>query len=64
MGAFTAAQLNWMRDIGRLDFNRVHVIGFSLGAHIAGFVGKNTANQLNTLIGLDPAGKFHKKNNF
>ncbi len=56
VGNFVGAYLTWLRDLGMLDFNRIHVIGFSLGAHIAGFIGKNTNRQLHTIIGLDPAG--------
>ena len=47
-----------MREIGSVDFARIHVIGLSLGAHIAGFIGKNTGGELNTIMGLDPAGNF------
>lgn len=31
VGFFVASQLNFMRDYGFADFNRLHVIGFSLG---------------------------------
>lgn len=63
VGEFTALQLSWMRDIGRLDFNRAYIIGYSLGAHIAGFVGKHTNGQLHTIIGLDPAGPLFQERN-
>ncbi|XP_055625117.1 pancreatic triacylglycerol lipase-like [Toxorhynchites rutilus septentrionalis] len=34
----------------------INIIGFSLGAHAAGNAGKHQNGQLNTVIGLDPAG--------
>ncbi len=55
--------MTWLRDTNRLDFNRVHVIGFSLGGQIAGFVGKYTNSQLHTIIGLDPAGPLFSERN-
>ncbi|KAG5672351.1 hypothetical protein PVAND_002484 [Polypedilum vanderplanki] len=66
---FTAA--NRVPEIGRqlgrfidflhinnfLDFNNVTIIGFSLGAQVAGHAGKNVARgKVNKIIGLDPAG--------
>jgi dienelactone hydrolase len=53
-----ASHLSWMRDLNYIDFNRLHVIGFSLGAHIAGFIGKNTNRSIHTIVGLDPASLF------
>lgn len=38
-------------------FNRVHAIGHSLGAHIAGIAGKRvTRGRIQVIFGLDPAG--------
>jgi Lipase len=58
-----ASQLNWMNELGRLDFNRVSVIGFSLGAHISGFIGKNTWGRISSILGLDPAGPLFRERN-
>ncbi len=63
VGFFTASYLNWLLELQRIDYNRVHVIGFSLGAHIAGFIGKNTGRNLHTIIGLDPAGPLFSERN-
>jgi len=43
-------------DEARMDPNRIELIGHSLGAHLAGFIGKNTRQKLGRIYGLDPAG--------
>lgn len=43
-----------------IQFDKIHFIGHSLGAHIAGFVGSEIINEYNKSVsritGLDPAG--------
>ncbi|XP_025197450.1 inactive pancreatic lipase-related protein 1-like [Melanaphis sacchari] len=43
-----------------IAYDSVHVIGHSMGAHIAGFVGKNLPN-LPRVTGLDPAKPMYEK---
>ena len=56
VGAYIAEYLDWMHDNDALIWSEVTVIGFSLGAHCAGFIGKKAVNKINTIIGLDPSG--------
>ncbi|CRK99883.1 CLUMA_CG013186, isoform A [Clunio marinus] len=50
--AFLLKQLNKHQG---LEFSRVHLIGFSLGAHASGFAGAELKS-LHRITGLDPAG--------
>ena len=57
VGKVIAQQLDFMKEMIGLNFSSVTLIGFSLGAHIAGFTGKNVKNgKIGTIVGLDPAG--------
>lgn len=40
----------------RVEPRRIQLIGHSLGAHLAGFIGKNTKSKVGRIYGLDPAG--------
>lgn len=63
VGNYIASYLDFLNDNNLIDFNRVSVIGFSLGAHMAGIAGKNVrTGKINTIIGLDPAGPLFSVN--
>jgi hypothetical protein len=40
VGPHVANTLRWLESIGAFNLRRVHVVGFSLGAEVAGFMGK------------------------
>ncbi|CAO1425040.1 unnamed protein product [Diamesa serratosioi] len=61
VGKYLAKFLDIFVDKNGLDYNTLTIIGHSLGAHIAGFIGKNVKKaKIDRIIGLDPAGpEFH-----
>lgn len=63
-GKIVAKFIDWMHDKAKLSFKTLHVYGHSLGAHVAGFAGKNVKlGKINTIIGLDPAMPLFRYNN-
>ncbi|XP_055859357.1 pancreatic triacylglycerol lipase-like [Episyrphus balteatus] len=56
VGRQVANFLDFLSAQGGMSFNKLTIIGHSLGAHVAGFTGKQvTRGKVNTIIGLDPA---------
>lgn len=55
MGSFLANFIMKLLDLGA-DRMSIHVIGHSLGAHLAGFAGKRIRPRLGRITALDPAG--------
>lgn len=52
VGRVVANLIDFMHANNRIDFGRTYLIGSSLGAHIAGFTGKQTQRgRVNTIIG-------------
>uniref|UniRef100_A0A224XS44 Putative pancreatic lipase-like enzyme n=1 Tax=Panstrongylus lignarius TaxID=156445 RepID=A0A224XS44_9HEMI len=46
-----------------IDPDNIHIVGHSLGAHLAGIVGLKTARKLSRVTGLDPAGPYFSISN-
>lgn len=60
VGAQIANLVRTIMDVHNYDPKKVHIIGFSLGAHVAGFAGKelikhNEEHKIGRITGLDPA---------
>ncbi|XP_053394970.1 pancreatic triacylglycerol lipase-like [Mercenaria mercenaria] len=55
VGAVVAQLLKTLRDENGIDPTNMHIIGYGLGAHVAGYAGENFEN-ISRISGLDPAG--------
>ncbi|XP_055919604.1 phospholipase A1-like [Eupeodes corollae] len=55
-GQKVAEFIDWLHDVAGLSFETLALYGHSLGAHVAGFTGKNVQRgRVHTIVGLDPA---------
>ncbi|XP_063430812.1 pancreatic triacylglycerol lipase-like [Mytilus trossulus] len=57
VGALIAKLIKLLQERGNAKPQDFHIIGHSLGAHIAGYAGERTPN-LGRITGLDPAGPY------
>ncbi|KAG7319876.1 hypothetical protein KOW79_017019 [Hemibagrus wyckioides] len=55
VGGDVAQFIDWLEIIG-YPLEKLHVLGYSLGAHVAGVAGNLANNKVNRITGFDPAG--------
>lgn len=60
VGAQLAKLIQFLEDQAGIDARSVHLIGHSLGSHLAGWTGDRLIN-LGRITGLDPAGPYFQK---
>ncbi|KAL2294565.1 hypothetical protein Nmel_008302 [Mimus melanotis] len=56
VGRDVATFIDWMEEQFNYPLNKLHLLGYSLGAHAAGIAGNLTKKKVNRITGLDPAG--------
>ncbi|GBP13197.1 Pancreatic triacylglycerol lipase [Eumeta japonica] len=56
VGNFLGDFLTWLVNLTGTNWNNVHLVGFSLGAHVVGNAGRRTGRRPIRITGLDPAG--------
>ncbi|XP_042561452.1 lipoprotein lipase [Clupea harengus] len=55
VGKDVAKFINWLEDL-EYPLDKLHLLGYSLGAHVAGVAGNLMNHKVNRITGLDPAG--------
>lgn len=56
VGKDVAKFVNWLQAEIDYPWEKLHLLGYSLGAHVAGIAGLLTKHKVNRITGMDPAG--------
>ncbi|KAI5639764.1 lipase domain-containing protein [Phthorimaea operculella] len=62
VGQFLGNFLVWLVNSTGSNWNNVHLVGYSLGAHVVGNAGRTAGNLPARITGLDPAGPLWQTN--
>nr|AFO11037.1 lipoprotein lipase [Acanthogobius hasta] len=56
VGRDVAKFVTWLQNELQLPWDRIYLLGYSLGAHVAGIAGALSNHKISRITGLDPAG--------
>ncbi|CAH2076731.1 unnamed protein product, partial [Iphiclides podalirius] len=57
VGAYIGDLISTLVDANKVSLDRLHLIGFGLGAHVVGFAGRKLQGTIARITGLDPSGQ-------